>query len=315
MAAADIVFAPRLRLSGACQLRIGGRDSSPAQLDLSDADCSSPTILAPVTQDDVRVMRLDPAIINGSMRLVSLRRADVAELTCTDVDLSACRFAGVHHLDALRIEGTSQFSRPPSPRLWPPSQWRWWSAPRVLAEEIDYRVSQQRADGTPKWSGWEPLDADSSDRGEPVSPARLAGLYRALRKSREDAKDEPGAADFYYGEMEMRRHDAERSRAERWIIAAYWALAGYGLRASRAYVALAIVLIAATGILWSAGFVSALPLVDAALYAIGSATPIGGVDPPRALTTVGEAIRLVLRFTGPLLVGFALIALRGRVKR
>jgi hypothetical protein len=25
-------------------------------------------------------------------------------------------------------------------------------------------------------------------------------------QGREDAKDEPGAADFYYGEMEMRRH-------------------------------------------------------------------------------------------------------------
>jgi hypothetical protein len=32
----------------------------------------------------------------------------------------------------------------------------------------------------------------------------IAGLYRALRKGREDARDEPGAADFYYGEMEMR---------------------------------------------------------------------------------------------------------------
>jgi hypothetical protein len=35
---------------------------------------------------------------------------------------------------------------------------------------------------------------------------RRVGLYRALRKAREDAKDEPGAANFYYGEMEMRRH-------------------------------------------------------------------------------------------------------------
>jgi hypothetical protein len=30
-------------------------------------------------------------------------------------------------------------------------------------------------------------------------------LYRALRKGREDTKDEPEAADFYYGEVEMRR--------------------------------------------------------------------------------------------------------------
>jgi hypothetical protein len=33
----------------------------------------------------------------------------------------------------------------------------------------------------------------------------IANLYRALRKGREDSKDEPGAADLYYGEMEMRR--------------------------------------------------------------------------------------------------------------
>jgi hypothetical protein len=38
-----------------------------------------------------------------------------------------------------------------------------------------------------------------------LPPARLAVLYRQLRKAQEDAKNEPGAADFYYGEMEMRR--------------------------------------------------------------------------------------------------------------
>jgi hypothetical protein len=38
-------------------------------------------------------------------------------------------------------------------------------------------------------------------------PEHVAPLYRALRKAQEDAKDEPGAADFYYGEMEMRRQD------------------------------------------------------------------------------------------------------------
>ncbi|MFZ1177322.1 MAG: hypothetical protein WAO15_13855, partial [Mycobacterium sp.] len=30
-------------------------------------------------------------------------------------------------------------------------------------------------------------------------------IYRDLRKGLEEAKNEPGAADFYYGEMEMRR--------------------------------------------------------------------------------------------------------------
>ncbi len=49
-----------------------------------------------------------------------------------------------------------------------------------------------------------------------------------------DAKDEPGAADFYYGEMEMRRHGRKRNEAERWLLQLYWLLSGYGLRASRA---------------------------------------------------------------------------------
>jgi predicted hotdog family 3-hydroxylacyl-ACP dehydratase len=47
---------------------------------------------------------------------------------------------------------------------------------------------------------------------ERPTPAQAAAAYRALRKSREDNKDEPGAAEFYYGEMEMRRHaNARRS--------------------------------------------------------------------------------------------------------
>jgi hypothetical protein len=32
-------------------------------------------------------------------------------------------------------------------------------------------------------------------------------VYRALCKAFEDSKNEPGAANFYYGGMEMRRHD------------------------------------------------------------------------------------------------------------
>jgi hypothetical protein len=43
-------------------------------------------------------------------------------------------------------------------------------------------------------------------------------------KGREDAKDEPGAADFYYGECEMRRHDLDAPRAERLVLWAYWLL-------------------------------------------------------------------------------------------
>jgi hypothetical protein len=57
---------------------------------------------------------------------------------------------------------------------------------------------------------------------------QIAELYRAFRKGGEDAKDEPDAADFYYGEMEMRRHadgrgEVYRGQVGRAILTLYFA--------------------------------------------------------------------------------------------
>ncbi len=71
-------------------------------------------------------------------------------------------------------------------------------------------------------------------------------MYRDLRKGREDMKDEPSAADVYYGEMEMRRLAASPRSVERLLLTAYWLVSGYGLRASRAVVALLLLLLLAT---------------------------------------------------------------------
>jgi hypothetical protein len=80
-------------------------------------------------------------------------------------------------------------------------------------------------------------------------------------QGREDGKDEPGAADFYYGEMEMRRHarrgrtsGASRGQVERAILTAYWLMSGYGLRAWRALAWLLVVILVATVGLWAVGF-------------------------------------------------------------
>ena len=43
-----------------------------------------------------------------------------------------------------------------------------------------------------------------------LQPAQVAAVYRDRRRSFEAKSDEPGAADFYYGEMEMRRRCACR---------------------------------------------------------------------------------------------------------
>jgi hypothetical protein len=82
-----------------------------------------------------------------------------------------------------------------------------------------------------------------------LEPRQIAALYRSLRKAREDNKDEAGAGDLYYGEMEMRRRDPHgvqaqreftRARSERAVLTAYFSLAGYGLKAGRALVSLAL---------------------------------------------------------------------------
>lgn len=98
-----------------------------------------------------------------------------------------------------------------------------WTPRRTLAEEHHWRAAQ----GQPGWT--------AAPAGvEVVQPAGLAPVYRQFRKSFEDGKNEPDAADFYYGEMEMRRCDRNRPGAERVLLALYWAVSGYGLRASRA---------------------------------------------------------------------------------
>ena len=120
----------------------------------------------------------------------------------------------------------------------------------MIAEERAWRVSRIARHGlarqistlgrhwvAPRWPSW--LDDPQPDV---LNSGQIAGLYRALRKGREDAKDEPGAADFYYGEMEMRRHVGRtsdrpadnhasvlsRGRVERSILTAYWLVSGYG---------------------------------------------------------------------------------------
>ena len=155
-------------------------------------------------------------------------------------------------------------------------------------------------------------------------------MYRALRKGREDVKDEPGAADFYYGEMEMRRlarrpvnpigagriGAASRGRVERWILTAYWLVSGYGLRAWRAVAGLAAVTALFAVAFHFVGFaVPPRPVSywTSLLYAFRATLSL--TDDQVKLTAWGQLLQGVLRLTGPVLLGLALLALRGRVKR
>ena len=171
----------------------------------------------------------------------SLERADVGTLVLSAVDLRSCRFVGAHNLDRLRLEDVTPFCTPPVgwhvQAHWPPI-WR-WTKRQVIAEEFLWRLAND-----PLWirfattyGPW--LRPRAVAKAERTLPAdEVAKIYRALRKGREDNRDSPGAADFYYGEMEMRRRHAVG--AEKLVLTFYWLLSGYALRSSRAIIFLAI---------------------------------------------------------------------------
>lgn len=217
---------------------------------------------------------------DDGLRLLSLRGSDVSELVLTDVDLRECAFTGAHRLDQLRVDGRRRFARPPG----------WWRTTRqVLHEEA-------------VWRGW-----TARPRSE-IGATQVSVLYRALRKSFEDSKNEAGAGDFYYGEMELRRHSTQTRRAERAILLAYWALSGYGQRAGRAVVAL-LALIVVTAVLLGVG---GQPPGEAAQIAVGAVVLR---EPGARLSEAGQWTVMVARVLGPLLLALAALAVRARVKR
>lgn len=195
------------------------------------------------------------------------------------------------------------------------------------------------------YGGWTPAPPGV----EPHSPAVLAPVYRQLRKALEDGRNEPGAADFYYGEMEMRRHAPEAARSERVLLGLYWALSGYGLRASRA---LAWLLLSMTAtvlamMLWGLPQSDPDPVstetTDGHRVTLTSKKP-APVNPKgpytgrlstarfekclrvvtnsvifrasgQDLTTAGTYVEMTARLVEPALLGLAVLAVRSRVKR
>ncbi|TKS96348.1 pentapeptide repeat-containing protein [Streptomyces lasalocidi] len=279
---------------------------------------------------------LFPSAYDPGVRVASLRGVDAAHLVLADLDLSECLFTGTVHLDQLRLEGACAFDTAP-----PAVHWRRWrpvrfTERRVLAEEHHWRASQPGA--VPGW-------VHGAGR---AGPLQLAPVYRALRKAFEDGKHEPGAADFYYGEMEMRRHADDVPRSERGLLTAYWALSGYGLRASRALAWLGAAMFVTIVLLMAFGLAQDTPKQTAT-----GTVPAGGgkvtfeidKDDPQNptgdrftgkrfekalnvtlnsvvfrasgqdLTTVGTYIEMTSRLSEPILLGLAVLAVRNRVKR
>ncbi|WP_329043513.1 pentapeptide repeat-containing protein (plasmid) [Streptomyces sp. NBC_00178] len=277
--------------------------------------------------------------LSPEVRLASLRGVDAAHLVLADIDLSRCLFLGTVNLDQLHLEGACTFDTVP-----PAAHWRRWppvrfTERRTLAEEHHWRASQPGA-----VRGWNVAVLGAGRAG----PLQLAPVYRALRKALEDGKHEPGAADFYYGEMEMRRHADDIPRGERSLLTAYWALSGYGMRASRALAWLGAAMLLTIVMLIAVG----LPTETPKQTATGTVPADGGrvtfeidKDDPKNptgnrftgeraekalnitlnsvvfrssgqdLTTSGTYIEMLSRLTEPVLLALAVLAVRNRVKR
>ncbi|MGV9609586.1 pentapeptide repeat-containing protein [Streptomyces sp. NPDC003631] len=256
-------------------------------------------------------------------KLTGLRHVDTSHLMLIDLDLGSCHFADARNLDQLYHSGC-EFEKPP--RLS-------WAMGVIPIRPVR-------------------RDVLADERSPEVGRSTVASLYRQLRKGREDGKDEAGASGFYYGEMEMRRRRGARhtTTTERWILHSYWLMSGYGLRAMRALGWLLTAITATIILMMGAG----LPNADPDQTVTGNMPPAGGqvelqVKIPDAkltvpirsrftkkransalkvvlnsvvfrssgqnLTTWGTYVEMASRFTEPLLLVLAGLAIHGRVKR
>lgn len=328
-----------------------------AAVDLTDATMSSPvTVIAHPTPfvttgasglERVSEARLIDQNVNEVASVISVRGVDVSHLVLTDVYLTDCEFSGAVQLDKIHLQGDYRF--PAASTKWG----RFLGIPLLrptrrvtLAEEQYWRASRSSSTG----SGWK--TGSTSHNPDPDTftpkPRNLAATYRELRKSLEDSKNEPDAADFYYGEMEMRRHDETRPAAERVLLALYWLISGYGLRATRAFTALLIALCLASSAVMLLGLPSSSQPVRPSTSATEAVldrkekTPtlsLGVEIKQRAswrrfeeanranlnaiffrrsevnLTTVGVYIQMVARLIVPTFFVLGVLAIRNRVKR
>lgn len=227
--------------------------------------------------------------------IVNIDSANVETLVLSSVSLRDCRFHGAHGLDGLRIDSSCDLATSETlPKRWHiPNSRR-----RIIAEEIYFRTDNLQ---TPK----------------PIPALDISAIYRDLRRGLETAKNEPGAADFYYGEMEMRRHSgAETSHAERGLLWLYWAVSGYGLRAWRAFAMIGLVILCAGTIFAIGGIAEPRDTGDAYELAIRNSVALLRNPGDRIeLTPIGTVTDIALRLLTPVLLGLALLALRGRTKR
>jgi hypothetical protein len=272
----------------------------------------------------------------GRLHVSTLRDAsfDATLTIAAEVDVGMCVFQGAQNVDRVVLTTIDSL------RVG-------WSGRHALFEEHVWRSSSSRVRGRGWRTRW-PVPGELEMHGtEALDPGEIALLYRGLRKGLEDSKNAPGAADFYFGEMEMRRASTRR-RGERKLLTAYWFVCGYGLRALRAFAAVLLTIVASTTILVAFGFESQTTTSETSTVNIDSQTGTlsapqvvrtttvvksdrpsvvetvlfashAGLSLPQSpdvgLTTSGAATRALLRVVLPVLLGLLFFCLRSQVHR
>ncbi|MFI6937580.1 pentapeptide repeat-containing protein [Streptomyces sp. NPDC050287] len=330
-----------------------------AAVDLGHAVLTAPAAVifhpTPFTHDGSAVSEslLGGPSIPDRVSIVSVQGVDAAHLVLTGTDLTDCLFSGAFHLDQIRLEGRITFAD--APTGWHHRGIRpvRWTRRRVLAEEHHWRAQTAGqpvppAGAAPDPRLWRP-GPHHTDPARTPDPEDVATLYRQLRKAFEDGKNEPGAADFYYGECEMRRHDTTgTTTGERRLLWGYWLLSGYGLRASRAFTWLLAAMTLTVLLLMGVGLPTHDPDPTTAGTLNGSRISLNTSTPDPALhggwskrmtwaraekatrvainsvvfrssgqnlTTVGAYIEMTSRLLEPTLLALGVLAIRGRIKR
>ena len=287
-----IVTASTLTLAGS-SFGGGGRiDCKKAKVDLSRLVVSAPLLV----------------IGSDGAAALSIQDADCGHLRLSSLDLSNCHFYGCHDLQGIILESTVSLPDAPRPLR---------SRRKCIADEFAWREVNTRwrqADWSKKRDDKERRSLGiSSIAASPLAPAQIADVYRSLRTSVEGRSNEPGAADFYYGEMEMRRLDRTTSRWDRLIVWAYWLISGYGLRALRSMFCLLGVFLVGSVLMRDFGLKKSHSWSTSFIASGQSLVP--GLSVSANLTGLGEAFEIALRIMGPILLGLAALALRNRVRR
>ncbi len=151
-------------------------------------------------------------------------------------------------------------------------------------------------------------------------------IYSQLKKNYEDCREFRSAGYFHYGELETARL-GKRWRLGRFFLswdALYWLLSGYGERIYRSVFLLCALLLGFGTAYWAIGICTPMlgtrpslgfwRAVDAVLFAL-TVPPLKPFKDYEVISATGHYIRLLNTLLVPIVIAFAVLAVRRRFKR